>query len=364
MTALIHTFRSTPSIFGLLGSTTGWIGIDVGSCAIKLAQVERRGESWRIKSRWVIEHTVDEPISSTALANGELGKQIDVLKSSRRMFRGRRACATLPSSCVEYRALDLPTGPWRETRAILEQEISADTSAEQGAFEYDAWQAVPGDSMTKIMAVSAARETALRVASDLFSAGFDCSAIDAVPCAIARAVVMCDPAAADETVVAIDLGFSSALLTVVHQSRPAFCRTLRGCGLQALMQPLVDKLGITHQECRQLLNRFGIPSETAGAPAARSTYQVMSHCLKHMGEELRRTLSFARHQLRLSPKRIWLFGGGGTICNTAEFISEETEIPAAPWRLQAGDAAGRSSEPLFGVASGLSQLAWEAGKCT
>src|SRR5687767_4953723 len=110
MATLLNTFRTVTSVRGSTRPTSGWIGVDIGACAVKLAQVEQRGDSWRMTARWVIEHMTADPISPNALADGELANQIDALKQARRMFRGRRTAATLPTSYVDLRALDLPTG--------------------------------------------------------------------------------------------------------------------------------------------------------------------------------------------------------------------------------------------------------------
>ncbi len=363
MTTIARVLKTLPTSLLSSRRSAGWIGVDIGTRTVKLAQVERRGGGWRLSGLWTIEHASDLPLVRSALGEGELSKHTQELRKIRRLFRGRSTAATLPTSHVDFRALDIPSGPWQETKAILDQELAADPPGENGDYEFDAWQATSFGSTTKVLAVAAERCNTVRVASDLLSAGFECSVIDAVPCALARAVTLCDPAAQQETVAALDFGHSTALLVVVHQGRPVFCRLLRGCGLQSLMQPLIDKLGITDEECRHLLLRFGIPAETAGSPAARSTYQVMSHGLNHLAEELRRTLSYASQQLRLRPNRIWMFGGGATIRNSAEFVSQQTQIASLPWRLSKGDGPGNLTEPLFGAAAGLSLLAWEDSKC-
>jgi type IV pilus assembly protein PilM len=362
MTTLVGTVRTACSALARDCPSTGWIGVDIGSSSVKLAQVQRRGDSWSLSRRWNLEHKPGQTLTRDALATGALAEQYEDLRTTRRMFRGRRAGVVLPTSFVELRSLDLPSGPWQETRAILEQELAAESSAQQGPSEFDAWQSTSNGAMTKILAVSAQRDLTLRVANDLLSAGLDCSVVDAVPCALARAVAICDPLSQSETVAALDWGYSTALLTVIHEKRPVFCRVLRGGGLQTIMQPLTEKLGITEKECKQLLARFGIPSETAGAPAAKTAYQLMSHGLENVAQELRRTLDYAKRQFQLSPNRLWLFGGGGTLRNAAEFVTQHTQVPTAPWRLSQ-DTAHTADAPLYGVAAGLSVLAWENERC-
>jgi Tfp pilus assembly PilM family ATPase len=344
---------------------TGWIGMDIGTRMVKLAQVRRSGDHWRLTSRWVLGDEDGAPLTHDLLANGALGQQTTSLRSVRRMFGGRLAAAALSTSLVELRSFELPTGPWSETRAMIDQEFAADASPNLRDYEFDAWQAVPGETLTKVIAVALNRDLSVRVANDLLEAGFECAAIDALPCALARAVTMCDPDAASEPVAALDIGDLAAQLTILKEGRPIFYRTFRNCGLQALMQPLGEKLSISRVECRQLLTRYGIPTgDASDAGVAKATGQVVGRALENLVDELHRTSQFVSHQLRVSPKRMWLFGGGGTIRNFAAYLTRQTGLPTANWSLSGGTGATEGTDPLFGVAAGLSALAWEAHGCT
>lgn len=355
-TLLTAVTRATAAL-RLAPRRCGWVGVDIGTRAVKLAQVERTGAGWRLAGRWTFSDEEAPPLTRELLLAGGLARQVAPLREVRRMFRGRQAAAALPMSLIALRALDLPTGPLHELRAMAEQELDAEDARPVGACEVDAWPTVSGPEMTKVAAVACERELSLRAAHDLLKSGLHCSVLDVIPCALARAVEMCDPASREEPVVALDLGYAATLLTIVRGGQPIFCRSFRGCGLQAMLTPLHHKMGINPAEARHLLTRYGIPATNESASAIGPAYQIVGRVLDHLADELRRTLQFVNQQMRISPARIWLLGGGATICNLPEFVSAQTDLPAATWRLAGSLDA---SEAMYAAAAGLSKLAWEA----
>jgi Tfp pilus assembly PilM family ATPase len=200
------------------------------------------------------------------------------------------------------------------------------------------------------------------VAKDLLAAGLHCQTLDALPCALARAVQMCDPSA-DEPIAALDIGNTSASLTIVREGRPVFCRLLRSCGLKSLMQEWRQRLGVDSGQCRQLLSRYGLAAEQSCSPAA---IEIFSRPLAHVVDELNKTFQFlALQAAHWSPARIWMFGGGAMIRGVAEFFTQKTGLPTKTWRLSGAEATVLAdSDPLFGASAGLSVLAWEADQCT
>lgn len=370
MTALLSKLTKLPT-WPLLQARRGWIGVDVGSRAIKLAQVERDGAGFRLAGRWVID-SEDEPLLKTpAFQDGTFARTTAQVEKVRGMFRGSAATLSLPSSVVEMRSLELPSGSPEELLAMVQDELSADDTAESGERAFDLWHCGDpshADDVSRLTVVSLQKDVAARVAADLLRTGLHCQVLDAVPCALARAVRMCDPNNASEPAAALDLGYSSAMLAVVVDGRPTFCRAFRGCGLQALMQPLQDKLGVSPAECRQLLRQFGLGGckEAAGSAAAQATLQIISAPLENLVGELQRTWSFLNQQYReLVPQRVWLFGGGASIRNLPAHLSGRTGVPTQFWQLNGGRSEScDASEALFGGAAALSALAWEAGTCT
>jgi len=160
------------------------------------------------------------------------------------------------------------------------------------------------------------------------------------------------------------LSHTSPLLVLVAKGRPLYTRTLRGCGLQNWMLPLQTNLGLSLEECQQLLVRYGLPApQQAASVASQTTLRLIANSLQSLVEEIERTLDFLGHQFRdRKPRRLWLFGGGALVRNLPAYLSQRLRIAAVPWQIH---SAGEDLEaPLYGIAAGLSQLAWENDTCT
>lgn len=352
----------------------GWIGIDVGAAAIKLAQVERRGDRHEIVARWTV------PIEPGAPARehpgGDLAwvTSLPQIRQARGLFRGRQAAAALSPSIARMRCLEIPTASHDELRRMIENELESDPCASPATRSYfDFWETHAPDAadsrLAQVAVVDVPCDVALQLASGLRSGGLDCHVLDAVPCALARAVELADPRQADAPTAALDLGFTSTVLVIAKAGRPLLARSLRGCSLGAITGPLETSLRLSRDEALRVLGRFGIPlgpRAESSSQAARATHELISAPLQQLVGELNRTLGFWEQQHRaLTPRRMVLFGAGALLPNISEFVSAETHLAARGWSLGDGDPSPQAaSDPLFGVAAALSALAWEGERCT
>lgn len=352
----------------LLPAKRGWIGIDFGSQYIKLAQITREDDSYRLAATWLLKYPDDALLTRESFQETPWKEIVAALRGLSSMFQGKDCAATIPMAFVDTRAFEIPRGDVSEMRDMVREELAADLGQEPNDLAYDFWEVASdgGDpGLMRVLALAIPQQAALALGKNLLRTRLECQAIDGAPCALARAVAMAAPAN-DEPVAAIDLGYTSASLVVVHAGQPVFFRSLRDVGLQSLTAPLRQGLRLSEDECRQLLLRHGIPivGEPATA-AAHATLQHLAHGLDKMTNEVSRTLAFLGQQFRrYSPQRIWLFGGGAMIRNLPQYLQQGTQLPVAVWRLPGtNDAAPNAQDALFGVAAGLSQLAWEKRTC-
>jgi len=371
MTALAPTLDAQKSAFHpWLKCRRGWIGVDIGTVATKLAQVERVGDTLELTAHWIIDNYGGLPLTKDRVqSHGCLPFQSQ-LHEARSMFRGRRAAATLPLSMIELRSLELPTGSDDELRNMIHEELLADSSDGTGlCFDYLPTQAadsVEGDMGSfSVFAVGAGVATS--TASSLCRAGLDCAVLDSLPCALARAIQLCEPAESEKPLAALDFGYSSAVLVVAKGGQLLFARQLRGCGLQMLLKPLQDGLKLSPAEVQQLLGRYANPSAADSSPLsalAKTAHAMIVEPLAQVVAEVKRTLDFLDLQFRsIVPKKLILLGGGALVHALPAALADETQLPTRLWSLAAADKAPQPDEALFGVAAALSSLAWEAAPC-
>jgi Tfp pilus assembly PilM family ATPase len=367
----------------ITGRQRGWIGIDLGTQVVKLAQLVRVGG--RLRSTYTTldrrasargpaesENAADRPFWS----GGEIRRALDLHGG----FRGRSVACTLPMSWTDLRPLTVPPGNESERRAMIAQELESVYGENDKPREFDFWEtdaATQGDPIAPdgVQVLSIARKRVTELGESLSQAGLDCRVLDGLPCALARALTLARPGETNQPSAAIDWGVTNATFCIVQRGQTQFTRNLRDCGAGALVAQVGQTLGLTQLEGGQLLQRWGLPRPGTTAGPDDEIQEVIASVvdghLRRLLEELVKTLAYLRAQRPgLLPKQLWLFGGGATVKNAAAFLASKLEIPCEVWRLPGGDEtgggnstdAGQSAggEGIFGPAVALSALAWNS----
>jgi len=251
------------------GQQLGWIGVDVGTSAIKLAQIERAGDHWRLACSLIVS-TGDDPNSAPLSAgDGSLASLLSAGLQESIGFKGRRAALVLPPSAMELRTLQLPSGTEDELRTMIDQELSLAVGDSVDDRMFDFWDIglrrnSEKESMRDLAVLSVSSRTTQHAADELLAAGLKCQVFDGGPFALARAVAMDSANDGGGPVVAVDWGFTSVTFVVVVDGKPSFVRNFRDCGVGRIVKSLCNEFNLTVLECGQLLGRYGIPSEDTG----------------------------------------------------------------------------------------------------
>jgi type IV pilus assembly protein PilM len=346
----------------------GWIGVDIGTSAIKLSQVERQGSQYHISARWTLPNAANKSLDAKMTPEEMISARLTELKSLRRIFSGRNCAAVLPMSMVQLRSLELPKSEHSEQFRMVGEELSADLAAEPEDLAYGCWstgsEAQSNAELIDVSVIAAPKALVEQIANRLLSAGLACQALNGMPCALARAVQMANLQRPEETVLALDMGSTSPMIVVVKNGFPLFTRTMRGVGLQSIMQPLETGLQISTEECQELLSHYGVARvDESPSLATQKTMQLIANPLQNLVAEIKRTIEYVGQKFRSSkPARLSLFGGGALVKNFPEYLSHQLQLPVNAWSLD--DASFNKTDALYGVACGLSSLAFESSPCS
>jgi type IV pilus assembly protein PilM len=346
-----------------LGRRTGWVGVDIGSHSIKFAQVERQGRNTRIASRWSLTGDDKQLLTRETILAGQLSNQIGSMRQMRRMFVRRETACVLPMSVVDFRSIDIPHVVPAEQRQIVGEEMAADLNTESSELVFDYWP-LPKESSfdsetDKLDVVCMPQDVASQVVKDLMSSGSECQLLNAMPCAVARAVQIAAPADTDNIICGLNIGFTSSTLVMVRNGIPIFSRLLRSESFRSIIQPLQSSLNLSVEESRQLLAHVGVGVPGQNTPqTGNSIMQRVVGPLDSLITELFRTIEFIHRQPgRYYPSRVCLMGGGGLIKNLPMLLESKLQIPVELWALP--DTPSDLSDPLYAVAAALSSLAWD-----
>jgi type IV pilus assembly protein PilM len=357
-----------------LSNRYGWIGVDVGTHTVKLAQTVRDGAAVRLHRAAVIQRPVswsgddglalEQPITSYP----EIRAAMDCGR-----FEGRDAICALPMNACQLRSLNVPPGSDRERRTIIADELADDWAQLQKSMEFDFWESEPGktekgtDSFNvNVMATS--RPWIAQIWRDCRRSGLDCWAVDGLPLAMARSIGLVGGFAGGRRTLVVDWGYSNTTLCIAGEERPLYSRRVHNCAFGRVLDTIINKFDVTLDEAQYLVEIEGVlvgkPAPSADLHTARAITRAAAAAIDVLVGQVRRTLQFTEMQRRhLQPASVWLMGGGASMKNIGPYLAEALSLPVNIWSLEsesAIDCAAGSRSAVFGSAAALSALAWRA----
>lgn len=357
----------------VLAIRTGWVGVDIGTHTVKLAQVVRAGGGLRLRRAVVIQRPEPWPMEDS-MAGAIPCSSHDEILAGRHFgeFAGRNAAAVLPMNVCELHGLTVPPGTDGERRTMIAGELAEYWSESPSPMQFGFWeinspQANERAGGFNVNVLAVAQLWVDRLTQDFRQSRLDCWSLDGCPLAMARAVDLVNRIRSERCVLAIDWGFSNVTVCIVCQRRPLYARRLRECSLRLFLQSICDAMGVTEDEAQHLIDTQGVlssGSDEAGdqdlqAAVTEAAYGTIDSLL----QQVQRTLQFVQTQRRhLVPSAVWLMGGGATIPHIGTYLSSKLDMPVRIWSMPTDttdltQVDGRRSA-IFGVSAALSALAW------
>jgi Tfp pilus assembly PilM family ATPase len=353
----------------------GWIGVDVGTHSVKLAQAARDGAGVRLHRAVVIQRpspwsgddglAMEQPISSiqeirAALECGD--------------FTGRDSICSLPMNVCQLRGLNLPPGSDRERRAMANDELAEEWAEKKVAMEFDFWEMDPGQmeknsDAFNVSILATSRPWIAQVWRDCRQNGLNCWAIDGVPLAMARAVSLAGGLGSGRRALAVDWGYSNVTLCVVGDGRPLYTRRIHGCGFGNVLEVICRVFGVCLDEAQYLTDTHGVTDTSSELPADQQIQKAITDALSDATSELvrqlKRTLQFLEFQRRhLHPEEVWFMGGGASTRNIGPHLTRALGQSVRICGGQVQQESVRETAPqqaaVFSAALALSALAWRA----
>ena len=350
---------------------TGWIGIDIGTATIKLAQLERSGGRLHIARSLTIRADDNNPFDLQSFSSGRVGEAIRKALQVHGGFHGRDTACLVSMNHCQLRTLVSAKGTEDEQRELISLEIENDHHASTVPQEFEFWDASNGEhqeprGMTQLHVLSMPRTLSDAVANSLLHAKLQCHVLDAVPFATIRASEMATSfstatiAAPSYTV--LDWGHSVATLTVVHLGQPFIARALKHCGMQRIVHGVRQQLKLSAAEAEAILTTYGVSATLHGAGKQTELQSLLTNvtasATRDLVEEIHETLSFMKMQFpEQIPAHLCMVGGGAAIRNMDLLLQQQLGLPVYNWTLRGSPS--ESVSPVFATAAALSALAWE-----
>ena len=345
----------------------GFIGVDLGSQSVKVAQVQKVGNRTRLCAAAIAQRKRPFADSETTLSNPRSSQEeinsARVLSGS--MGGGGAACAVSMLLC-DLRQLSISDGTDDEVQTMIERELEVQGHGALLAQQFDYWDVrVPGEAHPpneNLSVLSLATDWTEQIAEDLRKSRLRCMLINGLPQALAYAIQLSGQAV-DESTAIVDWGHTCATFVLVHLGRPIFVRQLRRCGLTKLLEAIARALEIAPDEAQIILRKHGVVEADSSDDLSQLLGKIVGGPMQQIVEEINRTLVFLKSHRRVAAaKKVILTGGGAAVPNAAEYLDRYISVAVEPWHPSqlelSEDIDEDQSLAPFASSIALSSLAW------
>jgi type IV pilus assembly protein PilM len=347
------------------------IGIELGGRLIGAVQLRTSGRGNVV----VAARSITRARPDVEIDGNEINRLADVLE--RQGFRGREVVLAVPSANLLTALLELPPrGSGAPLDRISRAELATAHKCDPGEIESAFWELPAPTRATEgtcVMAVGCRQSDAFRWLDLFEQAGLVVTALDTSSCAVVRA---CRPILADtEGLSAIlDVGWSSATLTVVMSGTIVYERALKGATLSSLHGMLVEEVGLDTDVVDHVVSEIGLGSpadkdDTHRELVAAARERIVGF-VDSIVPEIRMSIGYAAQEYgHTGVERILMAGEAAAMPGIAGHLTREfgtTTKVIAPTEL--ADCDGRTvtacSSPTLTTAFGLAMYpAREARRC-
>ena len=369
-------------------SKNGWLGIDVGSKSIKLAQVKKDAHGWKLVRATLLPRPEAWPDDKNGALELPIGSQVDIQNALQcgENFSSKSVACILPMHLYDLRAIHLPSGSVSERRTMIASEMAEHWSAFETGCDFSFWETNPPGIKQRpeeinINVLAVAKRWTHSVSRDIQKAGLRCMVIDGPPHAMARAIGMTHSGLGGKPVAVIDWGYTNCTFCVVAKGLPLYVRRFKKCGVRHLVSAIEKAMGVSEDQARYMIETYGFPeplkaqrgsnlqsprnAENLRSPTdiaiSERLAQAAAVPLQKLNSEISRTLNYFQNQRRsLCPTKLWLTGGGASLPCSDEYLQKDVAIPVESWSLPSEatqEASGAIPTALFSNAIALSMLA-------
>ena len=298
------------------------VGVDISSTAVKLLQLSRAGNRYRV------EHYAVEPLPPNAVVEKnivEVEAVGDAIKRAvaRSATRARHAAAAVAGSAVITKVIPMPSDLDEddlESQVELEAVNYIPYPIEEVSLDFEVLGPMPGnDEMVQVLLVASRSENVESRASVLELGGLVAKVMDVESFAIENAFGLLGEVDRDSLVALVDIGATVTTLHVLRDARTLYTREQVFGGKQ-LDDEIMRRYGLNLEEARQGKRQGTLPDTYQSEvlqPFREALVQQVSRLLQffYAGSEFNRV------------DRIVLAGGTAATPGVAPMVEDQLGVP-------------------------------------
>jgi type IV pilus assembly protein PilM len=342
----------------------GTIGLDVGSTAVRAAEVTVGG------AQPSLVRAAQVPLAPGAVENGEVRDVQGVSEAIRELwgrggFKSRQAVMGVGNQRVVVREVTVPALPAKELKQSLPYQVQEliPIPLEDAVLDYDLLEEFEqeGARMLRLLIVAAQREMVTNMVQAATQARVEPVGVDLVPFALIRSVGQDEGLNLDESGLGgeaiVDVGADVTNICVHERSVARFVRILPSGG-RDVTRAMAEALSIPEESAESL--KWGQP--VPGAPDPSEVASIVDRRAGVLVDEIRSSLDFYRAQVPDSEvTRVLVTGGGSKLPGFVERLRERMggrvdrghPFSKVSVQLQMDEETMVEAEPLLAVSVGL-----------
>jgi len=304
---------------------TPLVGVDISSSAVKLLQLSRSGDRYRVEYYGV------EPLPANAVKQRVI-KEVDRVSSSiakaakRSGVKTRNAATAVSGSAVITKIINMPADLSEDE---LEQQLSMDANQyipfpiEEVNLDFSVLGPADQPEMVNVL-LACSRSTNVDLCVEaLEGAGLTPRIVDIEAFAVENAFNTFVKDAlnidANEVVALFDIGASTTTLHALHQGRSVYTRE-QDFGGKELTEEIMHRYGLSYDEA-------GLAKRQGGLPESYET-EVLQSFKNALIRQISRSLQFLFSSTEFSNvDRILLAGGCASIPGVESLVEEQIGVP-------------------------------------
>ncbi|MFP5297754.1 MAG: type IV pilus assembly protein PilM [Actinomycetota bacterium] len=342
-------------------SSTPAVGLDVGTSAIRAAQVSSGRGGFSLTAFGQV------PLPVGALQDGEIADAGAVSAAIARLWkrskiRSKRVVIGLANQRVVVRQVDLPFLDEKDLRASIRFQVAdhIPMPIDEAELDYRVlrdYEDTDGDHMMTVLLVAAASDMVSSFVDAVQTAGLEVVGVDLAPFAVARAV---SRAARQEeghvgAEAIIDVGAGTTNIIVHAGGEPRFVRILLSGG-NAITEVLADEMSVSFEEAEAL------KIDISGGASIPEAERIVDREVDAFVTELRNSIDYYVAREGGEPISSFTLTGGGSLVRdlrskVAAALGAEV-LPAAAFsdvdvKTKWDDAQMAQIEPVIAASLGL-----------
>src|SRR6056300_1269217 len=301
------------------------LGLDISSTTVKLLELSRTGERYRVESYGVASLPVDAVIEKNVNDVAGVSKAISqVVTQAKTKFK--LVSAAVAGSSVITKLIDMPEGlsdDALEAQLAVEADQYIPYPLDEVAIDFEVQgPSLDAENLDSVLIAACRRETIETRVEAIEAAGLEAKIIDVEAYAMERAFTLLEHQLAlepDNTVAVVDIGATMTTLSVLHKGQTIYTREQLFGGKQ-----LTD----------EIMRRYGLPLEEAGLAKKQGglpdDYEpdVLEPFREAVVQQISRSLQFFFSSSDFNGVDcIFLAGGVSSMDGLASVISERLSTP-------------------------------------